>query len=212
MIVWETRQVPLVDGDKVDIWVRVIYDPTGWSADEVEKRTDVHYGSKTGWGQFNWRFKFILEVPCDFPRLKFSIHDSGLLGDEIIGEATLNLKRTVNKLLKEGFVEVPKTYITCWHPNMPGEERGVLMFSITILTKEEADGEPVGESWDEPNINPTLKKPTAGRGFGDGLSMGGFNFDFEWNPFGKYLPFLMALFCVLALMTGAMYMKMLGLW
>ena len=46
LIVWETRDVPLVDGKKVDIWVRVIFDPTGWPEDVVEKRTDVHSGSK----------------------------------------------------------------------------------------------------------------------------------------------------------------------
>jgi hypothetical protein len=50
LIVWETRDVPLVDGDKVDIWVRVNFDPTGNPEDMVEKRTDVHNGSKTGWG------------------------------------------------------------------------------------------------------------------------------------------------------------------
>lgn len=58
LIVWETRDVPLIDGDKVDIFVRVIFDPTGKPEDEVEKKTDIHKGSKTGWGQFNWRMKF----------------------------------------------------------------------------------------------------------------------------------------------------------
>ena len=50
LIIWETREVPLVDGDDVDIYVRVVFDPTGWSDDEVEKKTDVHKDSKTGWG------------------------------------------------------------------------------------------------------------------------------------------------------------------
>ena len=102
LIVWETREVPLIDGDDVDIWVRVNFDPTGRSDDEVEKKTDVHSGSKTGWGQFNWRFKFTLKVPCDFPRIKFTVLDQGVITDEAIGEATLNLKRTVTNLQKEG--------------------------------------------------------------------------------------------------------------
>lgn len=42
--------MPLVDGDDVDPYVRVVFDPTGWSDDEVEKKTDVHSNSKTGWG------------------------------------------------------------------------------------------------------------------------------------------------------------------
>lgn len=110
VIVWETRAVPLVDGTKVDIWVKVLFDPTGWPEDIVEKRTDVHKGSKSGWGLFNYRFKFELDVPCDFPRIKFLIFDEGMFTDEMIGEATINLKRTINKLEKEEFIEVPKTY------------------------------------------------------------------------------------------------------
>ena len=120
LIVWETRDVPLVDGKKVDIWVRVVFDPTGWPDDVVEKRTDVHKGSKKGWGSFNWRMKFQLETPCDFPRIKFIIHDEGWFVDEFIGEATVNLKRTCNKLDKEDSVEIPKTYVSCAHPNLPG--------------------------------------------------------------------------------------------
>jgi putative transposon-encoded protein len=177
----------------------------------VEKRTDVHNNSKTGWGDFKWRFKFLLEVPCEFPRIKFTIQDAGVFTDEAIGEATLNLKNTISKLEKEGMVEIPKTYIVCSNANMPDQERGVLMFSMTILLKEEADADPVGESWDEPNHSPFLKKPTAGRGFAD-LVSGGFNFDFDfsWNPFGKYLPFLICLFIVLLMLTAAMYLKMFG--
>ena len=157
VVVWETREVPLVDGDNVDIFVRVIFDPTGWSADEVEKKTDIHHTSTTGWGSFNWRFKFEIEVPCDFPRIKFAIHDQGFISDEMIGEATINLKRTLGKMAKEGKIEVPKTYIACTNTNMPGEERGNLMFSMTIVTMEDAIADPVGESWDEPNHDPFLK-------------------------------------------------------
>jgi hypothetical protein len=71
LIVWETRDVPLVNGDSVDVYVKVQFDPTGWSGGLVEKQTDVHYGSKDGRGVFNYRFKFDVEVPCEFPRLKF---------------------------------------------------------------------------------------------------------------------------------------------
>jgi hypothetical protein len=42
LIVWETRDVPLVDGDDVDIFVKVIFDPTGRPEEEIEKKTDVH--------------------------------------------------------------------------------------------------------------------------------------------------------------------------
>jgi hypothetical protein len=101
LIIWETRYVPKVDGDKVDIWVDVTFDPTGKPEDMVNKRTDTHQGSKTGWGVFNWRMKFDLELPCDDPRLRFGIHDAGLFADESIGESSIKLKRTAMKLDKE---------------------------------------------------------------------------------------------------------------
>jgi hypothetical protein len=56
--------VPLIDGGHVDIYLRVIFDPTGWSGNEIVKETDCHYGSKDGRGVFNYRFKFLLVTPC----------------------------------------------------------------------------------------------------------------------------------------------------
>ena len=71
IVIWETRDIPLVDGGAVDIFLKCTFDPTGWSEDEVTKQTDTHMSSKDGYGQFNWRMKFDLSVPCEFPRLKF---------------------------------------------------------------------------------------------------------------------------------------------
>ena len=93
LIVWETRDVPLTNGDSVDIFVKVQFDPTGWSGNLVDKQTDVHYSSKDGRGVFNYRFKFDVSTPCEFPRLKFQLYDFGLLNDDSIGESVLNLKK-----------------------------------------------------------------------------------------------------------------------
>ena len=78
--------------------MKCTFDPTGWSADEVKKTTDTHMNSTDGTGQFNWRMKFDLTIPCDFPRLKFGIFHSGAFSDESIGESTLNLKRAASKV------------------------------------------------------------------------------------------------------------------
>jgi hypothetical protein len=93
LIIWETRDVPLVNGESVDIFVKVVFDPTGWAGSQIEKKTDTHYASKDGRGIFNYRFKFPFETPCDFPRLKFSIYDYGVISDEALGEALLNMKK-----------------------------------------------------------------------------------------------------------------------
>ena len=93
LIVWETRDIPLANGQSVDIFVKVQFDPTGWSGTLVEKQTDVHYGSKDGIGLFNYRFKFDVSTPCEFPRLKFQLYDYGLMSNESIGDSILNLKK-----------------------------------------------------------------------------------------------------------------------
>jgi len=146
LIIWETRDIPLADGTKTDIFVKVTFDPTGWSEDEVTKETDTHMASTDGRGQFNWRMKFNISVPCEFPRLKFSVGDAGMFSDEALGEATMTMKRTLTKLKKEERVSIPKSYLAFVNPCNADEEKGYMMFSMDILEKEEADQDPVGEA------------------------------------------------------------------
>lgn len=40
------------------------------------------------------------------------------------------------------------------------------LIEMKIIPADDADANPVGEAWDEPNENPKLIKPTEGRGFG----------------------------------------------
>ncbi|XP_033208643.1 otoferlin-like [Belonocnema kinseyi] len=60
VIIWNTENVPLVDnqfltGEKCsDIYVK------GWILPEDIQKTDTHYNSLTGEGNFNWRFVFHL--------------------------------------------------------------------------------------------------------------------------------------------------------
>lgn len=50
IVIWETKEIPLTDGDSVDIFIRCTFDPTGWSSDEVTLSTDTHMNSKDGNG------------------------------------------------------------------------------------------------------------------------------------------------------------------
>ena len=59
------------------------------------------------------------------------------------------------------------------------------MFSMDILEKDAANQDPVGEAQNEPNKNPKLKAPKAGRGLGDALAGIGLSIPaLNWNPFG----------------------------
>jgi len=59
VIIWETREVPLVDnGESVDIYIVCEFFKEGWSAESIRKSTDIHYNSRDGRGVFNWRMKY----------------------------------------------------------------------------------------------------------------------------------------------------------
>eukprot|EP00347_Sterkiella_histriomuscorum_P019272 403342282 len=168
LIVWETRDIPPADGREfVNIQVKVSFDPTGWSGSEIEKQTDTHNGSKDGRGVFNWRFKFDIQTPWNFPRLKFQIYDNGWMNDQAMGEAILNLKKTVGMLQKEGRLDIPKTWIQFFHPNKKNEDCCQALISIQIISKQEAEQQPVGEAQQEPNENPRQEVPVEGRGIKD---------------------------------------------
>lgn len=127
--------------------------------------------------------KFPLVVPCTFPRLYINAVDFNVLkGDEVIGESYISFKRVFKKLLQEGQMTIENKVINFTHPKDPGEPKGDLKISVFILNKFEAEQNPVGESWDEPNKNPFLERPLVGRGIADflrgSLDFSWFNFDF----------------------------------
>ena len=70
LIIYETRDVPLVDGDKVDIYLKATYMTDEWDESNVCKQTDVHNNSKDGRGEFNYRMLFRAKMPAEFPRIK----------------------------------------------------------------------------------------------------------------------------------------------
>jgi len=179
VVIFETLDIPKTD-KFVNIVVKVVFDPDGWGTDPVKKETDTHMKSEDGHGIFNWRMKFPLKIPCQFPRLKFAVFDMNTFGsDDSIGECTISIRRMVKKLLSEGRFEIEKKDIPLTHANFPGESRGSIRIGMKIIALNEAKGQPVGESWDEPNRDPFLEKPKVGRGFADFFKTGwGFNFDF----------------------------------
>mgnify|MGYP007086553850 FL=1 len=56
------------------------------------------------------------------------------------------MKNTIKKLRKEGQVSIPKSFVTFVNPSAPEEEKGMMLFSMDILLKEDANQDPVGEA------------------------------------------------------------------
>jgi len=129
--------------------------------------------------------KFPVTVPCTFPRLYFNAMDFNIFkGDEVIGESYISFKRVFKKLLQEGTLTIENKWIPFTHPSDPGEPKGEMKISAYLVNKFEAEQDPVGESWDEPNKNPWLERPTVGRGLGDFLKGFALDFSFNFDLFG----------------------------
>jgi hypothetical protein len=174
IVLYETFEVPFAPGNStVNIYIKCMFDPEGWSVEEIVKETDCHNGSTNGWGVFNWRMKFALQIPCQFPRLRFCVMDRNTLGsDDTIGECVISIRRLIKKIKAEGRYEKFSTEIDLTHANYPKKNRGRLKLGIKIIPKEEADARPVGEAQEDPNEDPWLEKPKVGRGIGDFLKGG----------------------------------------
>lgn len=93
LVIWETYNIFRTKG-VVDIFVRVSQEAFGWVSDGIKKETDTHLGSEDGYGLFNWRMVFPLQIPCPFPRLRFAVYDMETLSsDESIGECVISFMK-----------------------------------------------------------------------------------------------------------------------
>ena len=165
IIIWEVAGVEVPPGGAVDLFLKLCFEEKGWREDEIIKQTDVHYGSKDGHGIFNYRFKFSLEFPGE-PRLKIQLKDHhAISADTAIGEIIINIGKMYKRVKNQGLYDSGDVTIPFKNPNTQTDDVvGIARIAITIVSQEEARSQPVGEAQEEPNVNPTLTKPTEGRG------------------------------------------------
>ena len=76
------------------MYLRAVLQASNWHGEAVDKETDRHLNSSDGRGVFNWRMKFNLEMPADYPRIKIQLM-GGVLSTLALGETTINLKKTI---------------------------------------------------------------------------------------------------------------------
>eukprot|EP00762_Andalucia_godoyi_P001218 ANDGO_04901.mRNA.1 Synaptotagmin-4 len=154
-IVWGTKDCVFKDAKMSDIYVSGISEWNG----EMQK-TDTHWRSKNGKGQFNWRFKFPVTIPCKVPRLKVQIWDKDILNpNDAIAEVNLNLLGLFKKCYKSKTGdELPQQWIKMTHPNFEGTQ-GKIQLTLQLLTESEAKGKPNGVGREVPNQFPELSTP-----------------------------------------------------
>lgn len=96
IVIWRTRNVPLVETDKVKIQVKIRINEEGKDFDD---ETDVHHNSKDGKGIFNWRFVYSFYFPKKINTLKLMIYNyNSLSASELIGEKTLDMLSLFKKI------------------------------------------------------------------------------------------------------------------
>eukprot|EP00488_Nonionellina_sp_1-RS-2012_P004076 TRINITY_DN9085_c0_g1_i1.p1 TRINITY_DN9085_c0_g1~~TRINITY_DN9085_c0_g1_i1.p1 ORF type:complete len:177 (-),score=33.14 TRINITY_DN9085_c0_g1_i1:136-666(-) len=132
-----------------------------------KQQTDLHFRSQRGFGSFNWRMKFQLDLPCKQPpRLRIQIWDKDFFSvNDSICEAYLDLSGLFKKSLKNH----DRTVMKCngkerfWiddlrHPNFDGNQ-GEIKISIECMPMSIAQQLPAGYGQSDPNMNPYLAPP-----------------------------------------------------
>jgi hypothetical protein len=101
VIIWRARDV--VAGDALtkmnDLYCRC------WLEGQSPRETDTHWRAKGGKGSFNWRFKWDVELPYDFPILNLQLWDRDILKwNDCLAEVNVDLR---NFFTKARFVDKP---------------------------------------------------------------------------------------------------------
>ena len=110
LIIWNTRDIPVIDGGKVDILVRVQFND---GKKDVEQSTDTHADSKDGNGVFNWRVVIPFDYPNNKTSITISVYDWNLTSsNEMIGSNVINIKHLLNRAHRtNSLVEFPRGWL-----------------------------------------------------------------------------------------------------
>ncbi len=79
--------------------------------------------SRDGNGLFNWRYKFMTEIPAKLPRLQLQIWDEGLVGSKFISEAFVDLRAMFDVAYRSKETQNfngKRLLIPCSNSNFPG--------------------------------------------------------------------------------------------
>ncbi|RLV89969.1 hypothetical protein DV515_00014614 [Chloebia gouldiae] len=166
-IIWNTKDVILDDlsitGEKMsDIYVK------GWLVghEENKQKTDVHYRSMGGEGNFNWRFIF----PFDYLPAEQMCHvakkmDLNRMPKPAKTAEKCSLDLVDDSLSSGRFVSLfEQKTVKGWWPCVAEQNQqkilaGKLEMTLEIVAEQEHEERPAGMGRDEPNMNPRLEDP-----------------------------------------------------
>ncbi|EZG66927.1 putative C2 domain protein, partial [Gregarina niphandrodes] len=180
VVIWGCRALELpLDKESVDVLVRGSFE---WSATDKSsggkepaaakrtvQETDVHYGSTNGNTVYNWRMVWSnVVVPCNTGILTIQAIQFDPFGPETyIGEINIEMKsylRSVAVNQEKLSYDVELKLL-----NRDAECVGFVQTTIQILMQTEGSARPVGLGQQNPNTDPPLSAPIAGRKWADFL-------------------------------------------
>jgi hypothetical protein len=184
MVVWDTVDVVAKDAEGTsDVYARTFFD-----SKKQTRETDCHYRCSNGKASFNYRLLFDIDAPRDDQFLfTMQLWDRDLFAsNDMIGEAQINLDAIVNDVVESGkqmsinkkyydsylkehlgmkldFKDEDSFYIPCRMMNDKNEmeDGGKVRVSITIMPKDMADLNKVGDARSEPNHSPFCPPPVG---------------------------------------------------
>ena len=166
VVVWETRKVPKLS-EKRSMNMYVVGEFLYFSSEDSTRgpqqlhESDVHSGVRDGAGKFNWRMKYLVQVPCKHPRLRVQVYDHDMFSlDGFACETVINLETLFREaLLSQDEVKRPKKHFRLTSSNHLGENRGEIDLQISLMPINLAEKNPVGNARDKPNEDPFLSDP-----------------------------------------------------
>ncbi len=91
---WKCVEVPDQDVEGTsDIFFR------GWVGDGKKQDTDTHWRVTTGTGNFNWRWKFLVDYPSENTELHFQAWDKDVLKpfNDLIAEEIIDISTALRR-------------------------------------------------------------------------------------------------------------------
>ena len=200
VVIWECEKI--VSDSTPDVFFSVEFQCSSSDKSELifpSKRiqeSNVHYGARGGRGEFNYRFKFAVRVPCTLPRMKVKVWNRRGLNpvgtNAYLAEANIELEPIFRAAaITRARQDRPRASIKLYHPDYRGDVRGKVDMQLSLVDEEEATEQAVGYGRGEPNRDPYLPPLNVeGKSFFDMLT--------------KYLKMLACLLVACGLVYGGL--------
>ena len=178
VVVWSVWGVSSQDFEDVsDLYVK-----GSLPAFDMAMCTDTHYRAQAGFGSFNWRMKFSIDIDEYFNEekadLMMMVYDKDFLSsNDFVASTSVNLKEIVEQCLyfrkKQSIMgedenqkessKFVKKMVPKFSQKEEGEEQKPVFIKLSVdcVTIEEAETSPVGIGRGDPNQSPYLEEPVG---------------------------------------------------